>query len=790
MKKLKNHKKDIVIILLFSAIYIIIALILTRGKYYFASTTDFEMQHYIFPEYFRNLFYDTFDLFPDFALNIGGGQNIYNFSYYGLLNPFILISYLLPMIPMFYYLMGLSFIIVVSSTFLFYKFLESHNFKTSTCLITALLFLFATPIIYHAKRHIMFINYFPFLIGGLFAVDNFIKNKKQGLLILCITLMIFTSFYYSVSGIVMLMIYGIYARVKKEGKKNLIKFMASFIIPFIIAILTSSILLLPTAYTLLVGRGESIKALEWWMLLIPNFHFLFNAYGPGITLLEFILIDILVIDKEIKKEIRILGLLLLIIFIFPIFNYILNGTLYVNSKSLIPFLPLALLLIAVSMETLLKNSNKLKTYLIISTCIITISGSLADGLVSINKNQANYEKEYKSVVEKLNKKDKDFYRIGNQTYQPSSLNRIYTMNEYKNSVYSSTATKKFQMWLQKEIKNNQIYRNNMMLTLAGNPISEAIMGEKYIVSNKKIDSGYTLVDKTDRLYLYKNELALPIIYATNKKLSEKEYKKVEYPKNLIATYTKEIPPDNLFNKVELEIKNTNNIKLEKTEDTVKIRAGKNAKMTLVPKENLNNKVVFISFKNKFNKGCHHEKNDQTITINQTTNKLTCRDWKYHNQNYNFHYVLISPEKLEVTFSKAYYKLGNIEITSIPLDALTKRKEEIVPITIDKEKTKGDNIVGTIEVEKKMNIQVNIPYDKGFKIKVDGKETKYQESIENTMIFKVSKGKHKIEIIYEASWKAAGKIFSFIGIVLWIIVIFCKKRQLIYWVKKADKDTQK
>ena len=160
MKKLQKYKSDILMILLYSAIYIIIALILTHGKFLFASTTDFEMQHYIFPEYFRNLFYDTKDLLPDFALNIGGGQNIYNFSYYGLLNPIILISYLLPMIPMIYYLIGASFIIVVSSTYLFYKFLQSHNFKNSTCIITSLLFLFASPIIYHAKRHIMFINYF------------------------------------------------------------------------------------------------------------------------------------------------------------------------------------------------------------------------------------------------------------------------------------------------------------------------------------------------------------------------------------------------------------------------------------------------------------------------------------------------------------------------------------------------------------------------------------------------------------------------------------------------------
>lgn len=767
MKRLKKYKKDILILLLFSAIYISIALVLTRGKYYFASTTDFEMQHYIFPEYFRKLFYDTFDLFPDFALNIGGGQNIYNFSYYGLLNPFILFSYLLPMIPMFYYLIGLSFVVVVSSTFLFYKFLQSHNFKQSTCLITALLFLFATPIIYHAKRHIMFINYFPFLIGGLFAVDNFIKNKKQSLLILCITLMIFTSFYYSVSGIAMLLLYAIYAYIKEYGKKDLIKFIAKFIIPVIIAILISSVLLLPTVYTLLVGRGKAIKTLEWWMLLIPNFKFLFNAYGPGITLLEFILIGILVIDKEIKKETRILGLSVLIIFMFPIFNYILNGTLYINSKSLIPFLPLALLLIAISIDTLFKNSNKLKAYLIISTCIVTISGSLRDTLVQINEKQTSYEQEYKKLVQQINKKDQSFYRIGNQTYQPSSLNRVYSMNEYKTSVYSSTEARRFQMWVQKEIKNNQNYRNNMMLTLAGNPISEAIMGEKYVISNQKLDSGYTLVDKTKQLYLYKNELALPIIYATNTSLSEKEYKKLEYPKNIIATYNKEIPDDNIFDNPKFKIEKKKNIELEQQDDIVKIRAAENAKMTLVPTENLNDKVVFITFKNKFNRGCHHEKNDQTITINQTTNKLTCRDWKYHNQNYTFHYVLISPKRLEITFSEAYYKLGDIEITSIPLEELAKRNEETVPLKINNKETQGDNVIGTIELEKKSNIEVSIPYDKGFNIKVDGKKTQYKESIENTISFDVSKGKHNIEITYESPWKKFGLILSLIGILLWI-----------------------
>ena len=66
------------------------------GGYLAGSETDWLSQHIVFPEYFRQRFYETGNLFPDFAMEIGGGQNIYNFGYYGLYNPLYLLSYLLP----------------------------------------------------------------------------------------------------------------------------------------------------------------------------------------------------------------------------------------------------------------------------------------------------------------------------------------------------------------------------------------------------------------------------------------------------------------------------------------------------------------------------------------------------------------------------------------------------------------------------------------------------------------------------------------------------------------------
>jgi len=95
----------------YSAIYVLLGVeniflgiyfVLTNTKYIFGSTIDFKMQHYIIPEYFRTLFYETGDLFPDFALNLSGGINIFYLSYYGFLSPIILLSYLFPFVSIIY----------------------------------------------------------------------------------------------------------------------------------------------------------------------------------------------------------------------------------------------------------------------------------------------------------------------------------------------------------------------------------------------------------------------------------------------------------------------------------------------------------------------------------------------------------------------------------------------------------------------------------------------------------------------------------------------------------------
>ena len=91
---IEKNKRHIVRIGILLGIYVLLVLLLTRFKYAYGSTLDWAGQHYAIPDYFRKLFYETGEFFPSFAPNIGAGENIYYFSYYGLYSPFILFSYL------------------------------------------------------------------------------------------------------------------------------------------------------------------------------------------------------------------------------------------------------------------------------------------------------------------------------------------------------------------------------------------------------------------------------------------------------------------------------------------------------------------------------------------------------------------------------------------------------------------------------------------------------------------------------------------------------------------------
>ena len=137
----------------------------------FGANVDWISQHSVFPEYFRQQFYETGQFLPEFAANIGGGQNIYHFAYYGLYNPLNLPAYLLPFVKMSDYMMAVSILCILVDMVLLYRWFRGNGASKGNSGLAALLFLLAGPMVFHSYSQIMFVNYMPFLILGFIGID-------------------------------------------------------------------------------------------------------------------------------------------------------------------------------------------------------------------------------------------------------------------------------------------------------------------------------------------------------------------------------------------------------------------------------------------------------------------------------------------------------------------------------------------------------------------------------------------------------------------------------------------
>ena len=330
----------------------------------FGAKVDWLSQHSVLPDYFRQQFYATGKIFPEFAPNLGGGQNIYHFAYYGLYSPLILPSYLFPFVKMSDYIMVISIIGLTVSVLLFYYWLKSRKMDTGVAFIISLMFLLAGPMIGQYSGQIMFVDYMPFLCLALIGVDRYFEKEKSGLFTVSVFLMIMTSFYFSIGGMLALVLYGLHRYFEqREGCRVTVRgFLVDglcFVRPMILAVLMSSFFLVPTVLALAGGRskGQNISLTTLFVPQITVERFAYSIYGIGLTTLVITVLITGLLYRKVYE--RVLAYGCVIVLVIPVFAYLLNGGLYIRDKVFIPFLPLLCYLIAIYLEKCRKEKLSL-----------------------------------------------------------------------------------------------------------------------------------------------------------------------------------------------------------------------------------------------------------------------------------------------------------------------------------------------------------------------------------------------------------------------------------------------
>ena len=783
---IKNRYKDIIIIGCFIITYLIIHIYLTKnGTYIFASSKDFDVQHYLLPEYLREIFINTHNLFPKFSFNLAAGTNIYNLAYYGLYNPIILISFLFPKIKMLNYIIFAMGCIVVLSTSLLYFYFRKNNYSYLTSFICSFMFLCSGPLIFHSHRHIMFIDYFPFLILGFFGTDIYIKNKKSLLLIISIFLMILTSYFYSVAGLVVLFIYGIYRYLKIHKKikyNNFTKYIVGLILRYIPAILTAAFLLIPTAFALLNGRASGTDSNIFKELFTIKNNLFYQSYTMGLTLFSlFSMIYVLFKDDRAN---RFLSIILLICSFISFPSFILNGFLYADGKSLIPFIPLVIILVAEVFEKVIyktKFKYIVMIYLIISSFTMCLIANNNDKLIPKNSIDFKEEEIYRNKINNIIDNN-DIYRIKNDLIAKDYINRITSINEYKTTSYLSSNNKIYNDAYKYSFDNPLQYRNSMMYSSSNNLLFEMYMGEKYIFTKNNYNNIYHKIDSYKDVNIYENDYVLPMGYATNNYINKNDFNKLKYPDTILNSLGVVVSD----NKTNVDIKKAKEIYLnyqviekknltyEKSSDGYKIKSKSDGSLKLKTDEEFDNKLLIIQFELDDKDKCMY--NDLSIQINSIMNVLTCKNWKYYNDNRVFTYTISeNPEVLDIIFEKGTYNIHNIKLYTIDYDDIIYSNKNVYPMIIDKNKSNNEVVTGNISVLKDSYFTISIPNDKGLLVKLDNKMVEYDLTNGSFVGFPIKEGEHIIEISYIPRGYNLGIIISIIGLLSFISVLIYERR---------------
>lgn len=817
-KIIKKYLNQIIII---TTILIIVS-VTTRFSNMFGSNTDWINQHTIIPEYFRQSFYKTGKLIPNLALNYGAGENIFNLSYYGLLSPLILPSYLLPFLSMTTYMTIINIIVLIASSLLFYNFLKKHSFNDKISLTTTLLFTLSAPLIFHMHRHIMFVNYMPFLIMSLLGVDNFVKHNKKILLIISIFITIMTSYYYSVCSILVVGIYYIYTYFKNNevfNAKLFIKNLLKFISLIFVAIMMSSILLLPTMYTLLEGRGNSESTYNIISLLTPylKIHKIFSGtYAIGSSIIGFIALIYLFYTKK-RHNIVTASLISIVLFI-PLFRYLLNGGLYLREKCFIPFLPLIAYFIACFLKDLFtkkininhfviytiiicgllyyfnqkencyliligfiillliyKKCQKewtINGYLIMTALLICIVEALNEDVVSIKDYTKIFNDNTTNTINEILKNDSSFYRTNNLDYPTTTINKIYNQKYYTTNLYSSTYNKDYLNFVRNHFQNSMIDYNYFMVSGNKNILFNSYMGVKYLYSSTDLGLGYTKIKDN----LYQNNLALPIIYGTSKIINTSEYEKIPYPYNLeillqnvITKKTSNTSTKYNIEEVSLnyELISNEGVTITKDESGLTLKVDNEGILKIKLLEPIKNKLLFIDLYGLKENSCSIDNIE--MTINNVSNVLTCKTWIYSNKNNTFHYLINDKiiDTLDIKLKKGTYNISDIKTYLLDYNSLLDIKEEKIEMNIGS--IDNDTITGNITMKDDGYLVTTIPYDKGFKISVDGKNYTPIKVNVAFLGINLTSGYHTITISYNPPWLKEGKIISLIGLAIFIII---------------------
>lgn len=749
------------------------------GKNY----SDYLNQHTMFLDFIRQNFWASGDFFPQWNMNYGLGQSFVIMFYYGMYNPFVLITYLFPAVNPVFAFEFIFAIVLGLNTLAMTKLLELNKIEGRLNTAISVLSSFSGIFLFQMATHPMFIYYLPIMTMSLVALHYLVDNQRKSYYSVTVALIFFTNFTFA--PIISVLQFFYFTTLLVEANKFNIKNYLQFIKAYITGVLCGMMILLPTFMFMMQSSSrDDINSVK--LDIFSSYEKIISsigaeAYVSGIFIIGlFALLGTLYINRRRKYLIMLLPMVLILI--FEPLNYAFNLFEYVHDKVYIMYLPLWWLMFA----EVVKKGNK-KNFAVItvaSTILYTLGvlhklsiiyivaiiiGSLLVYGLAIAKSRIQY-----IVVCGL--------LIAMSILFSIRVSSRTLIDDYKN-VDGETPTEMIP-YRELEVKNNYI---NNIYSQAPN-VYTSLENANYIQATRlEYEVPITSYVRQTKEHAFTNVYAQnlygisnqdvdvnPIVYGVNNEdvYSIDQYQQLDANEKLYAlnqgVFVENSDNMSYENKFDLQPVYSSDKAITITKDLVK-------RFDIPTK--YQNGVLNISFDSDI---ANNPKSRQKIEINGRINEVMVKDRYGPNENSHLTYRITTKDVEQLKINTYTYEgkspitYTNFKVSYQPLENFEQNKIEVIEPT-SFEVDLNDSYSFNLKMDTDGYLATTIPYDPGFKIYVDDVEVTV-EKIENLFIgTKLSAGEHRIVIKYSIPGFKLGLVVSAIG---WLTIVhfYIKERK--------------
>lgn len=444
---------------------------------------------------------------------------------------------------------------------------------------------------------------------------------------------------------------------------------------------------------------------------------------------------------------------------------------------------------------------------------------------------AYYGESFGGVEDYIKENDKSFYRIGkaDNISRDKTRNNSFVLN-YNGIDSFLSVNNGYLAEFSKSLNNRAFTPNSPIINFDNRPIVSNIMGVKYYISKKdknpRFDPSIKKIYDKGQFSVYEKENVLPFGYVYSNILDknvfdnlnglQKEESLVNYA-SVDSRYSKSNVNDvsSSLESISFDTKNSTaeiigkkiivtepNQKVILNINPMNIKKGnlfvniKNLEYTKLPKGLKTQKEI-----DKFNNGnfkdklkfiirgfCEINEGDSFVinasyrNINKNFSKPDMLDASgYFEMNdiiYNLGYYedIKNGDFIALTFIKAgEYSYESLEVINLPIEKYNNQFEKLRENDFDIASISNDKVIGNVSSAIDGVLTFQIPYSKGWKVKIDGEEIEVFPVNEAFIGVNLKAGNHYVELIYKTPFLRLGAIFSSIGVVLLISISIMQKK---------------